>query len=104
MSQSLGGCHSGNEEKIGRLDERSQFNVERNNNCKLMCVISFALAIASAFIAWTAMRDIQNLRVDIAAMRESTKQELRRTMDVAETAKLEAARGYNYVRKNKKYL
>ena len=102
MSQAVGGCHAGADEKIGRLDERSQFIVERNNSCKLLCIVGFAATIASAFIAWPAMRDVQNMRVDLAALRESTKQELRRIADKAEEAKAEAA--WNYIRKNKRAL
>ena len=104
MSQAVGGCHAGADEKIGRLDERSQFSIERNNSCKLLCIVSLAAAIASAFIAWTAMRDVQNMRVDLAALRESSKQELLRISDKAEEAKAEATRGYNYIRKNKSAL
>lgn len=65
-----------------------------------LAVIGILLAIAAIFIAWTAMRDLQGAISENAAIR----QELRRIEEKAEDAKAEAARGYNYVRKNKKYL
>ena len=46
------------------------------------------------------MRDLQGAISENAAIR----QELRRIEEKAEDAKAEAVRGYNYVRKNKKYL
>ena len=58
-----------------------------------LAVIGILLSIAAIFIAWTAMRENAAIR-----------QELRRIEEKAEDAKAEAVRGYNYVRKNKKYL
>ena len=65
-----------------------------------LAVIGILLAIAAIFIAWTAMRDLQGVISENAAIR----QELRRIEEKTEDAKAEAVRGYNYVRKNKKHL
>lgn len=65
-----------------------------------LAIIGILLAIVAIFIAWTATRDLQGVISENAAIR----QELRRIEEKAEDAQAEAVRGYNYVRKNKKYL
>ena len=100
MSEAVGGCHAGNEEKIGRLDERSQFSVERSNTCKMISVMALAIALAALFVAWTALRDLDAVKDRI----NSFKTEIDRVELKAEEAKAEATRGYNYVRKNKRSL
>lgn len=68
MSEAVGGCHAGADEKIGRLDERSQFIVERNNSCKWIGVIALLVALAGLFVAWTALRDLDAVKRDIEAI------------------------------------
>ena len=65
MSSAVGGCHAGNDEKIGRLDERSQFIVERNNSCKWIGVIALLIALGGLFVAWTALRDLDAVKDQI---------------------------------------
>lgn len=94
MSNAVGGCHADNEEKIGRLDERSQSIVERNNTCKAFGIAAFALAIIALFIAWTALHDCHNFKVSLAADRVELRQEMRALADAVDEAKSEAARGH----------
>ena len=94
MSNAVGGCHADNEEKIGRLDERSQFIVERNNTCKAFGIAAFALAIIALFIAWTALHDCHNFKVSLTADRVELRQELRALAESVDEAKAEAARGH----------
>ena len=94
MSNAVGGCHADNEEKIGRLDERSQFIVERNNTCKAFGIAAFALAIIALFIAWTALHDTHNFKVSLAADRVELRQELRSLAESVDEARAEAARGH----------
>lgn len=98
MSEAVGGCHAGNEEKIGRLDERSQFIVERNNSCKWIGVIALLVAVGGLFVAWTALRDLDAVKDQV----RNINSEIKRVETKAEEAKLEATRGYNYLRKNKR--
>ena len=100
MSSAVGGCHAGNDEKIGRLDERSQFIVERNNSCKWIGVIALLIALGGLFVAWTALRDLDAVKDQI----RNINSEIKRVDIKAEDAKLEATRGYNYLRKNKRSL
>ena len=65
MSEAVGGCHAGNEEKIGRLDERSHFIVERNNSCKWIGIIALLIALGGLFVAWTALRDLDAVKDQI---------------------------------------
>jgi hypothetical protein len=44
MSESIGGCHAGTEEKIGRLDERV-------NTCRRIAVVSLAVAVIAGVLA-----------------------------------------------------
>lgn len=100
MSSAVGGCHAGSDEKIGRLDERSQFIVERNNSCKWIGVIAMILSLGGLFIAWTALRDLDAVKDQV----RNINSEIKRVETKAEEAKLEATRGYNYLRKNKRSL
>lgn len=68
ISEAVGGCHAGNEEKIGRLDERSQFIVERNNSCKWIGVIALIVAVGGLFVAWTALRDLDAVKKDLQSI------------------------------------
>jgi hypothetical protein len=94
MSEAVGGCHAGPDEKIARLDERGQFIVERNNTCKAFGIAAFALAIIALFIAWTALHDCHNFKVSLAADRVELRQEMRALADSVDEAKAEAARGH----------
>lgn len=94
MSEAVGGCHAGSDEKIGRLDERSQFIVERNNTCKAFGIAAFALAIIALFIAWTALHDCHNFKVSLAADRVEMRQEMRALADAVDEAKAEVVRGH----------
>lgn len=94
MSEAVGGCHAGPDEKIGRLDERSQFIVERNNTCKAFGIAAFALAIIALFIAWTALHDTHNFKVSLAADRVELRQEMRALADAVDEAKAEVVRGH----------
>lgn len=100
MSSAVGGCHAGNDEKIGRLDERSQFIVERNNSCKWIGVIALLIALGGLFVAWTALRDLDAVKDQL----RNINSEIKRVDIKADDAKLEATRGYNYLRKNKRSL
>lgn len=71
MSEAVGGCHAGNEEKIGRLDERSQFSVERNNTCKMIGVMALVIALAALFVAWTALRDLDAVKDQVKELKYS---------------------------------
>lgn len=104
MSEAVGGCHAGADEKIGRLDERSQFTVERSNTCKAFGIAAFALAIIALFIAWTALHDCHNFKVSLAADRVELRQEMRELADAVDEAKSEAARGHVCPRKAKHSL
>lgn len=104
MSEAVGGCHAGADEKIGRLDERSQFIVERNNTCKAFGIAAFALAIIALFIAWTALHDCHNFKVSLAADRVELRQEMRALAESVDEAKAEAARGHVCPRKAKHSL
>ena len=44
MSDAVGGCHAGTEEKIGRLDERV-------NTCRRIAVVSLAVAVIAGVLA-----------------------------------------------------
>ena len=44
MSEAVGGCHAGTEEKIGRLDERV-------NTCRRIAVVSLAVAVIAGVLA-----------------------------------------------------
>lgn len=94
MSNAVGGCHADNEEKIGRLDERSQFIVERNNTCKAFGIAAFALAIIALFVAWTALHDCHNFKVSLVELRQEMRQEMRTLADSVDEARAEAARGH----------
>ena len=100
MSEAVGGCHAGDEEKIGRLDERSQFSIERNNTCKLLGIVALLVALAALFVAWTALRDLDAVKERL----NSQNAEIKRIDAKADEAKADATRGYNYVRKNKRHL
>lgn len=100
MSEAVGGCHANADEKIGRLDERPNFNRERNIWAVVCSVIALIVSVCSLFIAWTAMRDNIALQKDIT----KAEYELKRIEQKAEDAKAEATRGYNYIRKNKSSL
>lgn len=63
MSEAVGGCHAGNEEKIGRLDERNNANTERGKTC-LMCFVVGALVVAGSL--WYINSKIDALKVEIA--------------------------------------
>lgn len=94
MSNAVGGCHADNEEKIGRLDERSQFIVERNNTCKAFGISAFALAIIALFVAWTALHDCHNFKVSLVELRQEMRQGLRTLAESVDEARAEAARGH----------
>lgn len=63
MSEAVGGCHAGNEEKIGRLDERNNANAERGKTC-LTCFVVGALVVAGSL--WYINSKIDALKVEIA--------------------------------------
>lgn len=63
MSEAVGGCHAGNEEKIGRLDERNNANTERGKTC-LTCFVVGALVVAGSL--WYINSKIDALKVEIA--------------------------------------
>lgn len=63
MSEAVGGCHAGNEEKIGRLDERNNANAERGKTC-LTCFVVGALVVAGSL--WYINGKIDALKVEIA--------------------------------------
>lgn len=44
MSEAVGGCHAGTEEKIGRLDERV-------NTCRRIAVVSLSVAAIAGMLA-----------------------------------------------------
>ena len=44
MSEAVGGCHAGTEEKIGRLDERV-------NTCRRIAVVSLAVAMVAGVLS-----------------------------------------------------
>lgn len=44
MSEAVGGCHAGTEEKIGRLDERV-------NTCRRIAVVSLAVAVIAGLLS-----------------------------------------------------
>lgn len=73
MSEAVGGCHAGNEEKIGRLDERSQFATERNNVSKTIAIVALVLALLALFIAWTALRDNAATQKELTEFKANTK-------------------------------
>ena len=104
MSNAVGGCHADNEEKIGRLDERSQFIVERSNTCKAFGIAAFALAIIALFVAWTALHDCHTMKVATAADRVELRQELRNMAAAVDEARAEAARGHICPQKAKRSL
>lgn len=81
MSEAVGGCHAGNEEKIGRLDERSQFSVERSNTCKMIGVMALVIALAALFVAWTALRDLDAVKKDIQTVSAEQKDYSEKLLD-----------------------
>ena len=44
MSEAVGGCHAGMDEKIGRLDERV-------NTCRRIAVVSLAVAVIAGVLS-----------------------------------------------------
>lgn len=44
MSEAVGGCHAGMDEKIGRLDERV-------NTCRKIAVVSLSVAVVAVVMA-----------------------------------------------------
>lgn len=100
MSEGAINCKIGTEEKIVAVTKDAEFNQERNSSVKTIAIIALVVACVAAFVAWTAMRDLQAVYVQI----EKQSQEIRRIDLKADSAKEEATRGYNYVRKNKSSL
>ena len=50
MSEAVGGCHAGTDEKIGRLDERV-------NTCRRIAVVSLSVAVVAVMAAvWLAAK------------------------------------------------
>ena len=92
MSEAVGGCHAGNEEKIGRLDERSQFATERNNVNKTISIVAFVVAIIALFIAWTALRDNAATQKELSEFKANTERIIEKADD--------AARAYTNARKS----
>lgn len=92
MSEAVGGCHAGNEEKIGRLDERSQFATERNNVSKTISIVAFVVAIIALFIAWTALRDNAATQKELSEFKANTDRIIEKADD--------AERAYTNARKS----
>lgn len=92
MSEAVGGCHAGNEEKIGRLDERSQFATERNNVSKTIAIVALVLAFISLFIAWTALRDNAATQKELSEFKANTDRIIEKADD--------AERAYTNARKS----
>lgn len=92
MSEAVGGCHAGNEEKIGRLDERSQFATERNNASKTISIVSLVVAIIALFIAWTALRDNAATQKELSEFKANTERIIEKADD--------AERAYTNARKS----
>lgn len=92
MSEAVGGCHAGNEEKIGRLDERSQFATERNNVSKTISIVAFVVAIIALFVAWTALRDNAATQKELTEFKANTERIIEKADD--------AARAYTNARKS----
>ena len=92
MSEAVGGCHAGNEEKIGRLDERSQFATERNNVNKTISIVAFVVAIIALFIAWTALRDNAATQKELSEFKANTERIIEKADD--------AERSYTNARKS----
>lgn len=92
MSEAVSGCHAGNEEKIGRLDERSQFATERNNVSKTIAIVALVLALISLFIAWTALRDNAATQKELSEFKANTERIIEKADD--------AERAYTNARKS----
>lgn len=93
MSQAVGGCHAGADEKIGRLDERSQFSIERNQGCKISAIVALVVAILALFLAWTSLRDLDAAKQQI--------QELKYSSQKLEECATDARRAYEAARKHR---
>ena len=92
MSEAVGGCHAGNEEKIGRLDERSQFATERNNLSKTIAIVALVISIISLFVAWTALRDNSATQKELSEFKANTERIIEKADD--------AERAYTNARKS----
>lgn len=66
MSEAVGGCHAGNEEKIGRLDER-------NNFCKVFCSAAVGVALIAGVGVWYLNGKINQVKFESAVEIEKVK-------------------------------
>lgn len=68
----LGSCNSGTEEKLGRLDERNNFNRERSSDIKIFAIVAIIVSLISLFVGWTALRDMDALKRELSEFKMKT--------------------------------
>ena len=98
----LGSCNSGNEEKIARLDERTELALTSNQNCRPFLWVAFSLIALNLILLFVLaicfQSQLSNIRLDI---RDSQKDVSGIKNDISEIRilSLDAQRGYNNARK-----
>ena len=68
----LGSCNSGTEEKLGRLDERNNFNRERSSDIKIFAIVAIIVSLISLFVGWTALRNMDALKRELSEFKMKT--------------------------------